>query len=114
MDRWFWRKAEGRTGWKGKAEEPEEQKKHKKSKQNKTNKTTTKDQNNKKNSQGKRVIERESGNRRGTGAKWKGHTYKVRVQQDTRPHQIASRERKRGREVDMGMGKISELCVERK
>ena len=45
------------------------------------------------NTQGNRVIERERGKRRRTGAKWKGHIYKVRVQRDSRPNQIASTER---------------------
>ena len=61
------------------------------------------------NSQGNRVIESERGKRRGTGAKWKGHIYKVRVQRDSRPNQIASREPKRTGNWDTGMGKVSEL-----
>ena len=46
-----------------------------------------------------------------TGVKWKGHTYRV---QRHGPNQIASREGRRGKELDKEMGKVSEVCVEMK
>ena len=59
---------------------------------------------------GGRGIERERGKRRGTGAKWKGHTYKVRLQRHG-PNQIASREREARQGTGHGNGEsLRSVC----